>query len=124
MGRDRKGLVSRGIRKPPGAIVRRVQHEIAAEAERVLAPVRARQFTTRTLLHATQSDNLDALWQYLGARPYPALTDTSDLAPYDDLCPGDRQPIRLAAERGMAPQVDSLGTGLINLGSKIDWHKD
>ena len=64
----------RALRQPPAVVARRVAYEASAQAERYLAPRRARRFDLHRLLEATGDGDLDRLWQRLAARPYPAHT--------------------------------------------------
>jgi hypothetical protein len=65
-------------------IARRAVYEAQAQAERYVAPWRARRFDGRRLLRACEAHDLDSLWARLAARPYPAHTarnprDSSDV---------------------------------------------
>lgn len=124
MTRDWIGMLKRGLRKPPKVILQRLHAELRAESDRFVAPLRAQRFGRHALLKTTGDDSLDALWQRLSQRPFPAHTSLSNSAEYDRLCPGDRQRIINAADLTLAHQVNMLGSGLIALGSEIDWHKD
>jgi uncharacterized heparinase superfamily protein len=124
MGRDWKGTLARGFSKPPHIIARRIAHEVTAESERFISPVRARRFTTRTLLRNTSTSSLPQLWQKLAARPFPALTAAANFARFDEICPGERERILADAERALRHEIDLLGSGPLSLGENIDWHKD
>jgi hypothetical protein len=126
MGRDWVGMVRRGVRKPPRVILRRIGDEVRVEADRVLAAPRARRFGDRSLLRATgdAGAGIDGLWERIAQRPYPAYTLEAPAPGYDGLCAGDRQRVLDAAERALAHRVDLLGSGPVDLGARIDWHKD
>jgi uncharacterized heparinase superfamily protein len=124
MTRDWIGMVKRGLRKPPKVILQRLHTELQAEADRFVSPLRARRFGKQALLKATGDGNFETLWQRLSQRPFPAYTSWLDASKYDHLCPGDKERILKAADFAVKHQVDLLGSGLITLGTKIDWYKD
>lgn len=123
MGRDIIAKVARGLRKPPHIILGRLIHEAGAVSEKFLSPRRARGFNTNALLRATGADTLDALWEKLAARPYVAAGHT-DLARYDEICPGDRERIMAATERALVHRIAVMGSGDLELGPAFDWHTD
>ena len=124
MSRDWIGMLKRGLQKPPKVIVQRLYSELTAEADRFLSPIRATGFNRQALLKAAGEENLGALWQYLSQRPFVAPTSLVNATDYEQLCPGDYERILNAAHCALSHQVDLLGSGLIPLGSTIDWHKD
>jgi uncharacterized heparinase superfamily protein len=105
-------------------IARRLSYEVAARAERLLAPRRAQRFGPRALLSASGASDLDALWEGLAARAYPAHTTEVASATYADLCPGDEERILAAAADALAHRVRLLGPGPVQLGPRIDWLRD
>ena len=117
-------MLRRALRKPPGAIARRIAYEASAEAERFLAPRRGRAFDRRRLLQATGDPDLEALWQRLAARPYPAHARGVDAAEHRRLCPGDEERILAAADDAIAHRVRLLGSDTVELGPRIDWLRD
>lgn len=124
MARDLRGMLVRGLRKPPRVIVRRLRQEIHVEAERFISPLRARQFSASALLRATGASSLDALWRELAARPYPAVTARVNRVECERVCPGDPERILAAAEDALEHQINLLGSGVISLGTAIDWYRD
>lgn len=117
-------LLRRGLRKPPGVIARRVAYELQVQAERYVAPGRARRFDARRLLRACGERDIPALWQRLAQRPYPAHTSRVEAAEHRRLCPGDAARIRKAAEDALAHRVRLLGPDTVALGPRIDWLRD
>ncbi len=109
---------------PPGYIGRRISQYLAGEADSYFAPRRARRFDVSALLRVTEAESVDELWQRLSRRPYPFFDERISMTEYELLCPGDAQRIFNAAERAMNHKVDLLGSGLVDLGAKIDWHQD
>lgn len=122
--RDLIGTLKRGIKKPPKVIARRIQSEINAELERFLAPRRSRSLTGAALLKGLGVESLEALWAGMRARPFVTQTRGISQQVYDFICPSDSGRITHAAEAAMANRVDLMGSGEIELGPKIDWHKD
>jgi uncharacterized heparinase superfamily protein len=98
--------------------------ELRAQADGFLAPRRRRTFDERALLVATRAASLDELWLRLGRGPFPAQTAAIDETEYRRLCPGDGERLFSSAERALAHRVDLLGSGPVELGPRIDWHRD
>jgi len=117
-------LVGKALRKPPGVVARRAWSEARTELERVAAPRRGRRFDDGALLAATRTSSIDALWDEVLARPFPFVRAPDELAEIEARWPGERERVLFAAERALAHEIDVLGTGLVSLGTPIDWHRD
>jgi hypothetical protein len=117
-------LVRRGLRSPPRAVARRLAYEVGVQAERFLAPRRARRFGLAAILRATETPDLESLWRRLSERPYPAHTEAVAPDAYRGLCPGDEERIHAAAEEAAAHRVTLLGSGPVDLGARFDWSTD
>jgi len=98
--------------------------ELNAQTDRFRAPRRARNFDTEALLDMTDSSSLATLWTRLADRLYAIPTRPIEERDYERVCPGDAARIFGAASAALAHRVDLLGTGLVDLGSPIDWHRD
>jgi hypothetical protein len=105
-------------------VARRLAYEVAVQAERFLAPRRARRFGREALLRATEAPDIESLWRRLSERPYPAHTGAVSPEAYRGLCPGDEERIRAAAEDARAHRVTLLGSGPVELGPRFDWSTD
>jgi uncharacterized heparinase superfamily protein len=116
--------IRRGLRKPPRVILNRVYQEISDQAERYLAPKRARNINLVVLLNKTGMQNLNQLWIFLSERPYVTLTKPINSDLLDGLFIGESALILERAQLAIAHKVDLLGSGLVDLGSAINWHKD
>lgn len=123
MGRDWLGMFRRGVKKPPIYIAQRIVHEARGHLERHLAPRRARRLSGTVLVHLAGHKSIDQWWEALAARPYIVPMHIT-LAELDEICPGEHSRIIEAAERAVAHQVDLLGSGPVELGTEIDWHRD
>lgn len=110
--------------KPPGYIVQRAFQEGTREADRWLAPLRERRFTGRRLLALARVSSVDQLWKNLHERPFPAWVRTIDAAEVDRIDPGESARIIEAAQHACARKVNVLGTGMVTLGTPIDWARD
>jgi Heparinase II/III N-terminus/Heparinase II/III-like protein len=109
----------------PRIATHRLRVEATGWGERALAALRLSQFSEGALLDATSAEDIDLLWDRLGARPYVAWIGGDDNAVLHRIhCPEDGERILEAAERALAHRIDILGSGDIGLGAKIDWHKD
>jgi hypothetical protein len=124
MNKDWLGMIRRGIRKPPKIIVRRLNDEIRSELERYIAPLRAKRLTGRRLVKQFGLHDIDALWEHLGKHPYVAQSDKVNIDEYENICPGDADRIMVKAEKVILHEVNLLGSGLVKLSEKIDWHRD
>ncbi len=117
-------ILLRALRKPPRVIARRLAAMATAEAERFVAPWRARRFGGRALLRACGEVDVDALWQRLATTPYPAYTAGVDCAEHRRLCPGDEESLLKVADDAIAHRVRILGSETVELGPRIDWLRD
>jgi uncharacterized heparinase superfamily protein len=116
-------LIRRGLRKPLGVVLRRAVYEAQVQAERYVAPWRARRFDARRLLLACGEPDISTLWRRLASRPYPAHTAV-DPAEHRRLCPGEAEGILRSAEDALAHRVRLLGPEAVELGPRIDWLRD
>ncbi len=112
------------LRAPVGTLVRRLAREAAVEADRFIAPRRARRFAREALLRGTGSTSLTELWEHLAARPFYAHTSRLDPPTLEACCPGDTERILAAAKDAVAHRVDLLGSGSVELGASIEWSRD
>src|SRR5205823_5265155 len=113
-----------GLRKPPRVILQRFAGEFRAAADRVLSPWYAQRLTPTNLLRALEAESVDQLWVRLASRPYVCPTEAVAAADLEQLCLGAVRGIEENARRALAHQVNLLGSGLIELGTPIDWHRD
>lgn len=90
----------------------------------MLGPLRGRRFGDADLLEATGAATLDALWESVLDRPYPFVRTRAELDRLEARWPDERRRVADAAQRALAHEVDLLGTGPVNLGRPIDWHRD
>jgi hypothetical protein len=116
--------LKRALRKPPHVVARRAAAEVAVELERVRAPLRGRRLRDAEICAATGAPSLDALWRDVRARAFPFVRSAEELAAIERRWPNERPRVLAAAERALAHEVDLLGTGPVQLGSPIDWHRD
>lgn len=116
--------IRRGLQKPPGLIFRYGYKAVLDWLERFRGPLRQQYLYGRGLLHVTGWKDIGPMWDFLGRRSYPATVENGMTPDYDALCPGDRQRILSEAAEALALRVDLLGSGPVELGEKIDWHKD
>lgn len=124
MNRDWLGLIRHALHRPPRIVFLRFMDEVQIEAERFLAPLRAKRFDAKALLRATGDQSLDEIWSRLASCTTAAYCSGVDPDEYDTVCPGDRERILTAADRTLDHEVDLLGSGPVKLGSQIDWQKD
>jgi uncharacterized heparinase superfamily protein len=116
--------IKRGFQKPPGLIIRYLFRIANDEMERYRGPLRERKIAKGGLFRTTGYKNINDLWKLFADRPYPALVQSPMIPEYDTICPGDREQILREAKAALAHQVDLLGSGPVDLGENIDWHRD
>jgi uncharacterized heparinase superfamily protein len=109
---------------PPRVLARRAQDELRHHLDRYLEPRRGRSFGEAELLRATASADLDSLWRQVLERPYPFVDTGDDAAAIVALEPEETSRILAAAELAVERRVDLLGSGPVELGSPVDWHRD
>lgn len=87
-------------------------------------PLRGRRFGNTELLAETGAASIDALWESLLERPYPFVRTRVELEQLEARWPDERQRVLEAARRALAHEINLLGTGPVELGRPIDWHRD
>lgn len=117
-------MIRRGLRKPPRVILERITDEVRSELERFFAPRRAQRFEDGALLRELSAHDVNYLWEEIGRHEYVAHVTRVDAGSLDQVCPGDCMRILRAAESAMEHKVDLLGSGSVELGEQIDWHRD
>ena len=117
-------LIRRGWRKPPRVIAQWLMRQAVARFDQFMAPRRAWRLTPSRLLDLLRGASLDSLWIRLAEAPPPAFAGPVSLEKYEALCPGDGERILAAADDACRRRVDLLGSGPVDLGTPIDWHKD
>jgi uncharacterized heparinase superfamily protein len=115
--------IRRLLGKSPVYVAGRAWHELTAQAERMLAPRRARRTQAAHLAKTAGHGSVGSWWDSLFGRPGPA-PGVIDREALDRRFPGERERILALAERAMAHRVDLLGSGETALGPRIDWHRD
>lgn len=116
--------IGRVARKSPVYVVKRLAREAAMEADRVLAPARARRITGARLAKMAGVVDIDALWSLLADRPFPAVTDSETAGAFASSFPDAVVAVMKAADRAIAHEIDLLGSGPVALGDEIDWLRD
>jgi hypothetical protein len=116
--------LNRLLRKPPGFIARRLLTEARHELHRFTVPRRGRSFSARHLMESLGAASIDELWQRLHSRPAPYAAQFVDRAEYERSFPGRAEQNLAAAERACAHEIDLMGSGPVQLGQTIDWHRD
>lgn len=116
--------IKRGLGKPPKVILQRIAAEIKIEVDRFYSPFRSRRMTERRLLQESGSySTIRELWKYLGSRGFPAVTTPCSKNDLNDI--GINFQIILdKAKNAIDHKIDLLGSGQIELGDRIQWHKD
>jgi uncharacterized heparinase superfamily protein len=116
--------VKKASKKPPRVVIRRVYDEVKVRLGAYTTPWYVRHFDNQKLLKNTRADSIEALWQRLAQAPSLGFTQPVDRLQYQLCCPQDEVRILDAAEQAMQHRVSLLGTGWIDLGDRIDWHRD
>lgn len=116
--------IKRGIRNPPQIIINRALQEGRVHLERILMPHKVRRFRLSRLFKHTNVSSLDELWHQLASRPCFSAIASLDTAKLLKIQPDLIKQLEKKSELAMSNQVELLGSGVVSLGEKIDWHKD
>jgi len=114
----------RVLAKPPTYVLRRIWSEIDHTLAGFTQPAFGRNFRTRDLLRRTGARDAQSLWARLetnSRRLFPELPTQQSL---DALVPGESARVLEAAAHALRNEIDLLGSGAVNLGTRIDWHRD
>lgn len=114
----------RALRKSPAEIMRRVATEVRHELDRFSQPRFGQTFELSDLLRRTSAASLDALWGRLAQRDPGFGLQALSAAEYSQVCPADLERIFAAARAAMQHRISLLGSGVTELGDRIDWHRD
>lgn len=114
--------LARAARKPPRVIVARIVAELKGEADRFIAPYRARALRA-SLLRRLQADSIDTLWQRLARAPFPGVP-VAEAGTFEARFPAQFGHIMKSAEAARYRQVDLLGSGPVRIDRPVQWHKD
>jgi hypothetical protein len=116
--------VRRALSKPPSYVLKRVRTEIGHALSGFTQPAFGRRFSARQLLQRTNASDLTELWgrmQANASRIFPHLPSRNAI---DSLVAGESDRILEAAARALENRIDLLGSGPVQLGHSIDWHRD
>src|SRR5262245_48497769 len=98
--------------------------ELNVQADRFIAPTRPSRLDDGRLLASTGEESLHALWARISRRTYAVPIKNLSPVDYERVCPGDVDRILAAADAVLARRVDTLGSGPVDLGRPVDWHRD
>jgi hypothetical protein len=115
--------LQRLLQKPPVIIGQHLIREWHRRTDRFMVWYYQKRCQNGSLI-ITQSRNLDQLWNELGESPYPAFTGRIDIPQHESICPGERLRILQAAQDALDHRINILGSGQVDLGNRIDWHRD
>lgn len=116
--------LKRVSKKPPKIIFERILFEINIFLGQFITPLWVRLFSDQKFLTKVNSNNIEELWMELSQRPYFSNVREIDPVFFTKYCLEEYQQIKYLAELAFANKINLLGTGLVELGEKIDWHKD
>jgi hypothetical protein len=117
-------LLRRAARKPPRELARRALAEAVVRTERVRTPLRESRLTDAAFLARLDAEDVDELWNRIRSRPYIASRGPRAPDELEEVCSGEVQRVRAAADAAASRTVDLLGTGSITLSTPVDWHVD
>jgi uncharacterized heparinase superfamily protein len=109
---------------PPRVLAGRLRDELAWRVDRFVEPTRARRLSEGALRQALEAEDVDSLWRRLLERPYLCMDGHDAAARISGIEPGESDRILAAAEEALERRVDLLGSGPVELGSPVDWHRD
>jgi uncharacterized heparinase superfamily protein len=110
--------------KPLDVIVERIFFEFKLFIGQFTTPIWVRAFCDRKFLTKVGTTEIDELWKTLSNRPFVAESHTVSNLFFQNIFSNEYHEIMVLAERACNNTIELLGSGLISLGTKIDWHKD
>lgn len=122
--RDWFGTIRRGLRKPPRVILQRLWQEISVEIERITSPRLPGKLSGERLAYLLGAKSFDVLLSSLRAKPHLIPQSDDWKTEFQVMCPDARSRVLAAADNAISHRVDLLGSGPVELGEAIDWHRD
>ncbi len=116
--------IVRALRKPPRVIVQRMIAELNAQTDRYRAPRRANNLRDHALAEKSDAPSIADLWTRLSGRVFAVPIRFLSVEEYERTCPGDAARIFREADLALERRVDLLGSGPVDLGTPVDWHRD
>ena len=116
--------IKRILQKPPRFIFERILYEIKAECGRLWEPYFPNFVTPSYLLRQFKKLSLEELWNTLSLSPYCTECLFVDKSNYEALTSDTEERLLKKAEDACHHRVDLLGSGLIFLGTTIEWSRD
>jgi uncharacterized heparinase superfamily protein len=110
--------------KPLDVIVQRICFELKLFTGQFTTPLWARSFSEKKFLMKVNYSEINVLWDTLSSRPFVTESDKVSGSFVQNILSGEYEHTIQLAERACNNRLELLGTGLIYLGDKIDWHKD
>jgi hypothetical protein len=110
--------------KPPSYVARRILGEIDHTLAGFTQPAFGRNFGMRDLLRRTGAADATTLWNRLVENSRRCFPHAPTRAELEQLVPGETARIIAAAHKALRNEIDLLGSGPIELGKVIDWHRD
>ncbi|MEE2698557.1 MAG: alginate lyase family protein [Pseudomonadota bacterium] len=110
--------------KPPHVILRWIARYIVVELRQPIDQRQAKKLSIIKVLKLLDANNLNDLWLELGNADFPLQVGRISIDDYNLACPEDYKRIETAANNVLQHKVNLLGSGTINLGNHISWHKD
>lgn len=116
--------LNKARKKPLGYVIYRLKFEIDLILSQFTDPIMLRFFSNKVFLKKNYSKGINDLWFKLGENKFFCNTDKFSKNFYEKNFADSYKKIFINAENGLNNNISLLGTGLIDLGKKIDWHKD
>ncbi|MBT6292876.1 MAG: alginate lyase family protein [Rhodospirillaceae bacterium] len=113
----------RAVHRPSGEIMRRLVQEAVAWPDRYRAPPAAK-LTGAVFARLFGAPDIDALWQQLAARPFPAITKPSDGTQMAERHKSEAERVAAAASRIMNGEIDIFGHKRGDKTLPPDWSLD
>ena len=116
-------LIRLGWNKPPKTILRWVLRKLKSRRAARGLPRWEKWLGKSSLTAALDQQSFDALLENMRqANPFPGLTNPRDIK--NTISPEAKSETLRRAKMAMRHEVDLLGSGLVNLGERIDWALD
>lgn len=116
-------LLAKASNKPIGVVLSRVRAEARIRWEEYVIPRRGSGIDLGHILTDVGAQRLEAAWEQLSSRPFPAVTNLAQAA-LDQISPGESTRLLALAAAAIRGDLELLGSGRLPLGNRFDWHRD
>lgn len=117
--------IKRALKKPPKYILFRVINEAKISADRLFNSRPDKRLSLEKFLRIAKAETIDILWERHREIPFALnISNFQDIESYKINFPDSVRTILAKADAVLNGNINLLGTGEINFGTKLCWNKD